>query len=98
MPLAEGRPCGLATASMILGIVSLTCLGIFAGIPAIILGVIAGKKIKNAQGVLTGEGKAKAGIICGIISIVLTIMIAAVIVLFLVFERQKIEEVTAIIY
>ena len=60
--------------SMILGILSLVCLGLIAGIPAIILGSSAKKEIAAAQGAQTGSGMAQAGVITGIISIVLSIL------------------------
>lgn len=60
--------------SMILGIVSIVCCGILAGIPALILGNIAKKEIAAAGGMQSGGGMAKAGVILGIISIALTII------------------------
>jgi hypothetical protein len=51
--------------SMILGIASLVCCGLVLGIPAIILGSNAKKKIASAG----GEGMAKAGVIMGWISV-----------------------------
>ncbi len=56
--------------SMILGIVGLVCCG-FAGIAALILGNQAKQEIAASRGTQTGEGMAKAGVILGIISIVL---------------------------
>lgn len=58
---------------MILGILSLVCCGLFAGIPAIILGHMAKKEIDTAPG-QTGRGMAQAGFIMGIISVVLSIV------------------------
>lgn len=55
--------------SMILGIASLVCCGLVLGIPAIILGSNAKKKIASAGGALGGEGMAKAGVIMGWISV-----------------------------
>lgn len=59
--------------SMILGILGLVCCGLFAGIPAIILGHMAKKEIDTAPG-QTGRGMAQAGFIMGIISVVLSIV------------------------
>ncbi len=52
-----------------LGILSILCLGLLAGIPAIILGNIAKREIDQGQG--QGRGMAQAGLICGIIGTVL---------------------------
>lgn len=59
---------GKATASLILGILSLICLSIFAGIPAIILGHISKANIRRSMGRLKGDGMATAGLIMGYIS------------------------------
>ena len=60
--------------SMILGILSLVCCGLLAGIPALILGNSAQKEIAASGGAQSGEGMAKAGIILGWISIALSIL------------------------
>ena len=76
--------------SMILGIcavvgafVSFLCcvpFGLLAGIPAVILGPMATKEIDRSQGWQTGDGQAKAGLICGIIGIVLNLLVIALLV------------------
>jgi len=64
-PPTEGK----ATASLILGILSLLlCLGFVAGIPAIILGHMARTAIRQSMGRLKGDGMALAGLIMGYIS------------------------------
>lgn len=74
-----------ALLSMILGIISLfmfvllLCVGIapaasIAAIPALILGNMARREIRAANGRLTGDGMALAGIIMGWITIVLSIL------------------------
>lgn len=57
--------------SMILGILGIVCCGFFAGIPALILGNQAKQEIAASGGMQTGDGMAKAGVILGIIAIVL---------------------------
>lgn len=57
-----------ATVSLVLGIVSIFCLGLIAGIPAIIVG----RQAQTESPV--GHGKAQAGIVPGWISIVLSII------------------------
>jgi hypothetical protein len=61
----------LAVWSLILGILSLLCFGIFAGIPAIICGHMGRAKIKQSQGKLIGGGMALAGLIMGYIGAVI---------------------------
>lgn len=60
--------------SMILGILGLVCCGVFAGVPALILGNMAKKEIAASGGAQTGGGMAKAGFILGIISIAMTVI------------------------
>ena len=60
---------GKATGSLILGILSLLCFSILAGIPAVILGHISRKNIRQSMGRLKGDGMALAGLIMGYISI-----------------------------
>src|SRR4029077_275930 len=47
---------GKATASLILGILSLLCLSVLAGIPAIILGHMSKANIRRSMGRLKGDG------------------------------------------
>jgi len=58
---------GMAIASLVLGVLSLACLGIFAGIPAIILGHKAKSNILKSNGQLIGKDYATKGIIFGYI-------------------------------
>ncbi|TWE13158.1 DUF4190 domain-containing protein [Rudaeicoccus suwonensis] len=59
-----------ATLTMVLGILSLVCLGLLAGIPAIVLGYNSLKEVNASNGAVGGKGKIKAGLICGIIGTV----------------------------
>jgi hypothetical protein len=70
-PVGAGQATnGKAIASLILGICSIAlCLGIFAGIPAVILARMARREIAEGNG--SGEGLAQAGLITGIIGIVI---------------------------
>jgi len=70
-PAQEGAS-GRAVAALVLGILSVFCMGILAGIPAIILGTIELKAIKAGQAPRAGESAAKAGYILGIIGTALT--------------------------
>lgn len=71
---------GQATASLIFGILGLTCFwGIF-GVPAVILGHIAKSNIRKSMGQLGGEGMAMAGLIMGYISIAFGLLIGFAII------------------
>jgi type IV pilus assembly protein PilA len=77
----EPQTDGKATGSLILGILSLVCFSFFAGIPAVILGHISRKNIRQSMGRLKGDGMALAGLIMGYISIAsipLVLIIAAI--------------------
>lgn len=60
---------GKATASLVLGILSVTCFWIFAGIPAVILGHMSRKRIRESMGRLKGDGMALAGLVMGYLSV-----------------------------
>lgn len=79
MPYGPSK--GLATAALVLGIVGLVFSAIpwcgwFIGWPCDLLGIIFGAvalaKIKRGEA--SGDGMAKAGLICGIIGIVIIIL------------------------
>ena len=89
---------GKATASLILGILSLICLSIFAGIPAIILGHMSKANIRRSMGRLKGDGMAIAGLIMGYISaaaIPLIMIIAAIAIPNLLRARVSANEAAA---
>ena len=58
--------------SLVLGILGVVCCGFITGIPALILGNMARKEIDAGQG--TGRGMATAGLVLGIIAVVLGII------------------------
>jgi hypothetical protein len=58
-----------ATVSMLLGIFALLGLHLLAAVPAIILGNRSLKRIRGSGGMVIGEGRAKAGVTMGWISI-----------------------------
>src|SRR5262249_37559447 len=86
-----GRNNGLAIASMVLGIVSLT-IAVFAffvswigsGL-ALVFGYVANRRIAKSEGTLGGRGMAVAGIVLGWIGSALAIAIAVVVVLVAIF-------------
>jgi len=60
---------GKAVGSLILGILAMFPFGLLTGIPAIILGHLSRKSIRESLGRLRGDGMALAGLIMGYISI-----------------------------
>jgi type IV pilus assembly protein PilA len=80
-PSEQPQTDGKAVFSLVLGILSVTCLWILAGIPAIILGHMSVSSIRKSMGRLKGEGMATAGFIMGYISIAalpMVLIIAAI--------------------
>ncbi|MCU1332752.1 MAG: hypothetical protein JWM08_1744 [Candidatus Angelobacter sp.] len=75
----QARTDGKATASLILGVLSLLCFGLLTGLPAIILGHISRGNIERSRGRLSGAGLALTGLILGYVSIVSTVLIIAAI-------------------
>ena len=72
-PQAPGQAAsGRAIAALILGILSLLCMGFLSGIPAIILGAMEMKAIKAGTSPVAGESAAKVGFVLGIVGTVLT--------------------------
>lgn len=67
--------------SMILGIVAVVCCSVFTGIPALIMGIVSWRQIKESRGAQTGEGMAIAGIVLGVLSVVLIIAMVALLVI-----------------
>jgi uncharacterized protein DUF4190 len=65
----EGLTYRRATNAFWLGLASLFCCGVFAGIPAIYVGAKALSDIEASRGRLIGRGTAWVGIILGILGI-----------------------------
>lgn len=64
--------CALAVWSLVLGILSLMCFGMFSGLPAIICGHVAQSRIKGSGGALSGNGLVIGGLITGYIGTLVT--------------------------
>src|SRR5687768_4632598 len=80
LPPARERSSGMATASLVLGIISLIlCCVPYVSIPAAILAIIFGAIARNrvAAGIAEGRSMATAGMVCGIIAIVLGVIFVA---------------------
>ena len=69
---------GLAIASLVCGILSVTLLPVLAALPAIICGHMAQSRIRRAAGAIGGSGMALAGTIIGYLSFALLIPIIAI--------------------
>src|SRR5260221_495685 len=81
-PYVPARTDGKAVASLILGIVSIfLCLGIFSGIPAVILGHLSLSGIRKSMGRTQGSGMATAGLIMGYIGIAFGLLIVPAIMI-----------------
>ena len=83
----------LAVWSLVLGIISFLCCGLFTGIPAVICGHIAHSKIKESGGREAGGGMAIAGLVIGYIGIFLTtigILAAIAVPNFIAFKNKAI--------
>lgn len=64
-PYAQPQSNGLALAAMIVGIASLLCFGVFPGIVAIILGLMALSNMKKSPEHTGGQSQAWTGVITG---------------------------------
>ncbi len=86
----------LATVSLVFGILSFIMIP-FCGLVSLITGIIALGKINSSKGVLQGKGKAIAGIVLGVWSIVrlsvLAIILAAILLPALSAARYRAREV-----
>ena len=63
-----------ATMSLVLGIVSVVCLGLLTGIPAMVIGRRATREIDASNGALGGRGVATAGFVTGLIGTLLSVL------------------------
>jgi len=78
-PTNSPKTAKLAIWSLVLGILSLACFSVFSGIPAIVCGHKARRKISESGGSIKGAGLALGGLITGYLSVVgllIAIMVA----------------------
>jgi len=79
-PKLPQRDNGLAILSFVLGLCSfVVCLGLVTGIPAILCGHIARSRARRQPNRYAGSGLAMAGLVLGYLSIVVTLVVAAVV-------------------
>jgi thiol:disulfide interchange protein len=72
VPAVPDKASGMAIAALVLGILSFCCCGLFAGIPALIVGFMENGKINRGQSSARGKWMAIVGIVMGFISLILT--------------------------
>ena len=73
LPRGEKPPAStLAVVALVCGI--LVCLGPFTGIPAIIAGILGRKAARESPQTLGGSGMATAGLVLGILNLLLTVV------------------------
>jgi len=85
--MSENQKNGMATAALVLGIVSIVTgffgwVGIICGILAIIFAIIAKKRIKENPAMASSKGAATGGLITGIIGLIIGIAIVVIAILF----------------
>jgi len=96
LPAYPPRTSGMATASMVLGIVSiiaLTCCcgtGFIPSVLAVVFGHVALYQIRRSAGRLEGSSMAVAGLVCGYIGLVMNLI--AIIAAMLFFALSVITE------
>jgi hypothetical protein len=72
---AGTRETTMATVSLVLGILSLTCFGVLAGLPAVVFGHVAQNRARRNPSQYGGAGLAIAGYVLGYCGILLTILV-----------------------
>ena len=91
---AEGQQKGMAITSFVLGLLSLVCFGLLAGIPAIICGHMARGRARRAPGQYGGAGFALAGLIMGYVSLVMTLLLAGMLLPALARAKSKAQRIS----
>ncbi|MEI6211486.1 MAG: DUF4190 domain-containing protein [bacterium] len=74
LPAGQNENSKLAIWSLVLGILSVLCCGVFSAVPAVICGHKAQTRIKASGGGLRGAGMALAGLILGYVAIGLSVI------------------------
>jgi hypothetical protein len=74
-PVPGAKNDSRAITALVLGVLSMTCMGLFAGIPAIVIGAMSRKEIDRSQGALTGRGIAAGGIVTGLFGTGLSLVV-----------------------
>jgi apolipoprotein N-acyltransferase len=65
----------LAIVSLVLGVLGVPCCAFFVlGIAAVVTGLLARRQIDTSQGRLKGNGMAMAGVVLGVVSILVSLV------------------------
>jgi prepilin-type processing-associated H-X9-DG protein len=88
---APRKTSGKAIASLVLGIASFLC-SIFAGLPALVLGIVSLVEINRSRGRIKGQGLAIGGIVTGSLGMALTLVVGPVLVGLLLPAVQKVRD------
>lgn len=93
-PPATPKTAGLATASLVLGILGMICiLPVVGSLLAVIFAIVALIKISNSKGALRGQGQAIAGLILGGVSLLMIPILAGMLLPALASAREKARRV-----
>lgn len=84
----QGRTEGTAVTALVLGILGIPFCWLLLGIPAIIVGNVAKRKIK-ADPSLKGEGMARAGVILGWVSVALGALVILSAIANIILQMEK---------
>lgn len=82
-----------ATVALVLGVVSLCGLGLVTGIPAVVLGLLSRRDIRRSGGRLGGAGLALGGIVTGVLGTLWSLVVGALLALFVVFANDLVNEI-----
>jgi hypothetical protein len=89
----RGRRQGMAVSSLVLGILSVICLGPLAAIPAIILGHLADSRSRRTPEHYEGRGLAIAGFTLGYVGLVYPLVLAAMLLPALIQAKSKAQSI-----
>lgn len=87
---------GLATTSLVLGVLAMLCFGPITGIPAIICGHIARSRAKRLPAQYGGAGAALAGLILGYLSLLYLLIVAAMLVPALAHAKERAQSINCL--
>jgi hypothetical protein len=93
---AETKQRGMAVASLVLGILSIICFGVLAGVPAIILGHVAYRRVRKAPDKYGGPGMAVAGFVLGYASILVTLILAGLLLPALASAKARAQRIACV--